>query len=179
MSTKKRTGKYWVVVRITEHFSRTAPGSLLILQQGAPGCIDIDGNTLLRDIYLSETFMDGVFPEQFEPVNATWMHWLDVIENKDGRLAGDGQKDAPEKNLGTSGMKMQEMDSTRERITAKSKKAMRAEHRRSEKSRRQSAAEGQQPLKQTAKEDDREITEEQIAACDALFDKLLQGISTT
>ena len=73
-------------VRITEHFSRTAPGSLLILQQGAPGCIDIDGNTLLRDIYLSETFMDGVFPEQFEPVNATWMHWLDVIENKDGRL---------------------------------------------------------------------------------------------
>ena len=30
--------------------------------------------------------MDGVFPEQFEPVNATWMHWLDVIENKDGRL---------------------------------------------------------------------------------------------
>ena len=100
-------------------------------------------------------------------------------ENKDGRLAGDGQKDAPEKNLGTSGMKMQEMDSTRERITAKSKKAMRAEHRRSEKSRRQSAAEGQQPLKQTAKEDDREITEEQIAACDALFDKLLQGISTT
>ena len=100
-------------------------------------------------------------------------------ENKDGWLAGDGQKDAPEKNLGTSGMKMQEMDSTRERITAKSKKAMRAEHRRSEKSRRQSAAEGQQPLKQTAKEDDREITEEQIAACDALFDKLLQGISTT
>ena len=93
-------------------------------------------------------------------------------ENKDGRLAGDGQKDAPEKKLGTSGMKMQEMDSTRERITAKSKKAMRAEHRRSEKSR-------QQPLKQTAKEDDREITEEQIAACDALFDKLLQGISTT
>lgn len=101
------------------------------------------------------------------------------LENKDGRLAGDGQKDASEKRLGTSGMKMQEMDPARERSTAKSKKAMQAEQRRSEKSRRQSAAEGQQPLKQTAKEDDREVTEEQIAACDALFDKLLQGISTT
>lgn len=100
-------------------------------------------------------------------------------ENKDGRLAGDGQKDAPEKKLGTSGMKMQEMDSTRERITAKSKKAMRAEHRRSEKSRRQPAAEEQQSLKQVAKDAEREVTEEQIAACDALFDKLLQGISTT
>ena len=100
-------------------------------------------------------------------------------ENKDGRLTGDGQKDAPEKKLGTSGMKMQEMDSTRERITAKSKKTMRAEQRRSEKNRRQPAAEEQQSLKQTAKAEEREVTEEQIAACDALFDKLLQGISTT
>ena len=73
-------------ILITEHFSQTAPGSLLVLQRGAPGCIDIDGNTLLRDIYLSETFVDGQFPPGFEPVNATWMHWLDVIENKDGRL---------------------------------------------------------------------------------------------
>ena len=27
--------------------------------------------------------------------------------------------------------------------------------------------------------DEHEVTEEQIAACDALFDKLLKGISTT
>ena len=74
---------------------------------------------------------------------------------------------------------MQESDPARERITAKSKKTMRAEQRRSEKNRRQPAAEEQQSLKQTAKDDEREVTEEQIAACDALFDKLLQGISTT
>ncbi len=73
-------------VRITEHFSTTSPGALLVLQSGAPGGIDIDGNTMLRDIYLSETFADGQFPERFEPVNAAWMHWLDILENKDGRL---------------------------------------------------------------------------------------------
>ena len=88
-------------------------------------------------------------------------------ERKKGREA-----DSKKKN-------MQEPDPARERITAKSKKAMRAEQRRSEKSRRQPAAEEQQYLKQTAKDDKREVTEEQIAACDALFDKLLQGISTT
>ena len=88
-------------------------------------------------------------------------------ERKKGREA-----DSKKKN-------MQESDPARERITAKSKKTMRAEQRRSEKNRRQTASEEQQPLKQTAKADEREVTEEQIAACDALFDKLLQGISTT
>lgn len=88
-------------------------------------------------------------------------------ERKKGREA-----DSKKKN-------MQESDSARERITAKSKKTMRAEQRRSEKNRRQTASEEQQPLKQTAKAEEREVTEEQIAACDALFDKLLQGISTT
>lgn len=88
-------------------------------------------------------------------------------ERKKGREA-----DSKKKN-------MQESDSARERITAKSKKTMRAEQRRSEKNRRQPAVEEQQSLKQTAKDDEREVTEEQIAACDALFDKLLQGISTT
>ena len=88
-------------------------------------------------------------------------------ERKKGREA-----DSKKKN-------MQESDPARERITAKSKKTMRAEQRRSEKNRRQPAAEEQQSLKQTAKDDEREVTEEQIAACDALFDKLLQGISTT
>lgn len=88
-------------------------------------------------------------------------------ERKKGREA-----DSKKKN-------MQESDPARERITAKSKKTMRAEQRRSEKNRRQPAAEEQQSLKQTAKAEEREVTEEQIAACDALFDKLLQGISTT
>ena len=88
-------------------------------------------------------------------------------ERKKGREA-----DSKKKN-------MQESDPARERITAKSKKTMRAEQRRSEKNRRQTASEEQQPLKQTAKAEEREVTEEQIAACDALFDKLLQGISTT
>ena len=88
-------------------------------------------------------------------------------ERKKGREA-----DSEKKN-------MQESDPARERITAKSKKTMRAEQRRSEKNRRQTASEEQQPLKQTAKAEEREVTEEQIAACDALFDKLLQGISTT
>lgn len=88
-------------------------------------------------------------------------------ERKKGREA-----DSKKKN-------MQEPDPARERMTAKSKKAMRAEQRRSEKNRRQPATEEQQSLKQTAKDDEREVTEEQIAACDALFDKLLQGISTT
>lgn len=88
-------------------------------------------------------------------------------ERKKGR-----ETDSKKKN-------MQESDPARERITAKSKKTMRAEQRRSEKNRRQPAAEEQQSLKQTAKDDEREVTEEQIAACDALFDKLLQGISTT
>ena len=89
------------------------------------------------------------------------------VERKKGREA-----DSKKKN-------MQESDPARERITAKSKKTMRAEQRRSEKNRRQTAAEEQQSLKQTAKAEEREVTEEQIAACDALFDKLLQGISTT
>ena len=88
-------------------------------------------------------------------------------ERKKGREA-----DSKKKN-------MQESDPARERITAKSKKTMWAEQRRSEKNRRQTASEEQQPLKQTAKAEEREVTEEQIAACDALFDKLLQGISTT
>lgn len=88
-------------------------------------------------------------------------------ERKKGREA-----DSKKKN-------MQESDPARERITAKSKKTMRAEQRRSEKNRRQTATEEQQSLKQTAKAEEREVTEEQIAACDALFDKLLQGISTT
>ena len=88
-------------------------------------------------------------------------------ERKKGREA-----DSKKKN-------MQEADPARERITAKSKKTMRAEQRRSEKNRRQTATEEQQSLKQTAKAEEREVTEEQIAACDALFDKLLQGISTT
>lgn len=88
-------------------------------------------------------------------------------ERKKGREA-----DSKKKN-------MQESDPARERITAKSKKTMRAEQRRSEKNRRQPAVEEQQSLKQTAKAEEREVTEEQIAACDALFDKLLQGISTT
>lgn len=88
-------------------------------------------------------------------------------ERKKGREA-----DSKKKN-------MQESDPARERIAAKSKKTMRAEQRRSEKNRRQTASEEQQPLKQTAKAEEREVTEEQIAACDALFDKLLQGISTT
>lgn len=100
-------------------------------------------------------------------------------ENVDGPLAGKEQKDISAKEAGAAGMKMQETDQVRERTTAKSKKAMRAEQRRLEKSRRQQAAEAQQSLKQTAKDDEREVTEEQIAACDALFDKLLQGISTT
>lgn len=89
-------------------------------------------------------------------------------ERKKGREA-----DSKKKNMQESA------DPARERITAKSKKTMRAEQRRSEKNRRQPAAEEQQSLKQTAKDDEREVTEEQIAACDALFDKLLQGISTT
>lgn len=73
---------------------------------------------------------------------------------------------------------MQESDPARERITAKSKNnAGRATQIRE--NRRQTASEEQQPLKQTAKAEEREVTEEQIAACDALFDKLLQGISTT
>ena len=76
-------------------------------------------------------------------------------------------------------MKIQETDSARERTTTKSKKAMRAEQRRLEKSRRQQTAGEKEDVKQAAKDGDREITEEQIAACDALFDKLLQGISTT
>ena len=76
-------------------------------------------------------------------------------------------------------MKIQETDSARERTTTKSKKAMRAEQRRLEKSRRQQTAGEKEDVKQAAKDDDREVTEEQIAACDALFDKLLQGISTT
>ena len=88
-------------------------------------------------------------------------------ERKKGREA-----DSKKKN-------MQESDPARERITAKSKKTMRVEQRRSEKNRRQTATEEQQSLKQTAKAEEREVTEEQIAACDALFDKLLQGISTT
>ena len=88
-------------------------------------------------------------------------------ERKKGREA-----DSKKKN-------MQESDPARERITAKSKKTMRAEQRRSEKTRPQTATEEQQSLKQTAKAEEREVTEEQIAACDALFDKLLQGISTT
>lgn len=101
------------------------------------------------------------------------------MENKAGQLAGKEQKDVPEKEAGTAGMKMQETGPARERTNAKSKKAMRAEQRRLEKNRRQQAAGEQQSLKQTAKDDEREVTEEQIAACDALFDKLLQGISTT
>lgn len=88
-------------------------------------------------------------------------------ERKKGREA-----DSKKKN-------MQESDPARERITERSKKTMRAEQRRSEKNRRQPAVEEQQSLKQTAKAEEREVTEEQIAACDALFDKLLQGISTT
>lgn len=76
-------------------------------------------------------------------------------------------------------MKMQEKEPARERSAAKSKKAMRAEQRKLEKSRRQQTAGEKEDVKQAVKDDDREVTEEQIAACDALFDKLLQGISTT
>lgn len=100
-------------------------------------------------------------------------------ENKDGQLDGKIHKDVSEKEADAVRMKMQEMDPARERSTAKSKKAMRAEQRRLEKSRRQQAAVEKEGIKQTVEDDDREVTEEQIAACDALFDKLLQGISTT
>lgn len=74
-------------VGVMEHFSTVEPGSILVLQQGEnPGGVDIDGNTFQRDIYLQETFMDQILPQDFKPVKATWMHWLDVIENEDGRL---------------------------------------------------------------------------------------------
>lgn len=73
-------------VSVTEHLSTVAPGALLVLQEGTPGSVDINGNTFTRDIYLSETFVDQQYPQNFTPVKATWMHWLDVIENGDGRL---------------------------------------------------------------------------------------------
>ena len=73
-------------LEVMEHLSTVAPGAILVLQQGHPGGVDIDGNTFQRDIYLQETFMDQMLPLGFNPVKATWMHWLDVIENEDGRL---------------------------------------------------------------------------------------------
>ncbi len=73
-------------VAVTEHLSTVAPGAILVLQEGNPGGVDIDGNTFKRDIYLQETFVNQQLPQDFHPVKATWMHWLDVIENQDGRL---------------------------------------------------------------------------------------------
>ena len=112
-----------------------------------------------------------------------------ALAQMEGQKERRSEEKNSEKEAGAAGMKMQETDQARERTTARSKKAMRAEQRRSEKSRRQQAveaqqsrqpeAEAQQSRKQTPKDGVREVTEEQIAACDALFDKLLQGISTT
>lgn len=73
-------------VAVTEHFSTVVPGAILVLQEGNPGGVDIDGSTFERDICLQETFVNQQFPQNFHPVGAAWMHWLDVIENQDGRL---------------------------------------------------------------------------------------------
>ena len=77
-----------------------------------------------------------------------------------------GSSNKKEREADSKKKNMQESDPARERITAKSKKTMRAEQRRSEKNRRQTATEEQQSVKQTAKAEEREVTEEQIAACE-------------
>ena len=59
----------------------------------------------------------------------------------------------------------------------KSKKAIKAEQRKSEQ-RKMEQRNTEQRKQEKDRSDEHEVTEE-IAACDALFDKLLKGISTT
>lgn len=65
----------------------------------------------------------------------------------------------------------------------KSKKAIKAEQRKSEQrkmeQRNTELRNTEQRKQEKDRSDEHEVTEEQIAACDALFDKLLKGISTT
>ncbi|MCR9013145.1 PKD-like family lipoprotein [Gabonibacter chumensis] len=74
---------FWAEHRIDE-FNTVAHAT--IFQEGGIGCVDLDGRTMIKDIFLNEAFIGKTYPVNFHPVNAINMRWIHLIENKDGKI---------------------------------------------------------------------------------------------
>lgn len=73
---------------IQEHIADIFPseGHVIVFQEGGQGPVDLDGISMKKDILLKESFVGGVYPEDFHPVNAEMMTYTHLIENYDGKI---------------------------------------------------------------------------------------------
>lgn len=76
-------------IKLVQHYatSNGAEGDeILVIQRGGQGCVEVSGRSLKKAILMQQEFLDGKLPKDFEPVDATYPPYRNLILNQDGKL---------------------------------------------------------------------------------------------
>lgn len=76
-------------IKLLEHFATSdyvnKYGNFWIIQEGGIGTVDVGVSTFAKETTLAEQFVDGVYPEGFQPVLMAGTRWLTLAVGKDGK----------------------------------------------------------------------------------------------
>lgn len=76
-------------VKLLEHFASEdyehKRGNFWIIQQGGIGTVDVGVSTFTKETTLAEQFVNGVYPEGFQPVLMAGTMWLTLAIGEDGK----------------------------------------------------------------------------------------------
>jgi hypothetical protein len=73
-------------VKMVEHYTTKKASEILVIQRGAPGCVEVDGKSLMRKVTTQQEFLNETLPEQFAPVDASYAGRVNYILNGNGQV---------------------------------------------------------------------------------------------
>lgn len=72
-------------VRMVEHYSQSS-SEILVIQRGGQGCVEINGQSLLKTMTTQLEFLDDKLPNNFVPINASYSGYINYIQNENGQV---------------------------------------------------------------------------------------------
>lgn len=75
-----------IPVRMVEHYTTKSASEVLVIQRGAPGCVEVDGKSLIKKVTIQQEFLGETLPESFMPVDASYAGRVNYILNENGQV---------------------------------------------------------------------------------------------